>query len=197
MVPIPFRDEVDTDRLGSAAFLRIVPADRGDGVLGALFLTNAQGEPVEFAYSSLEIVQRFLWRQEDLRRHAARRLVVSLFEVCPRIPAVILCLANEAPAELFANDITVDFPTVRLAEQSAVIGQSAHESREIVEGAVPVQIFWNGSVPGEEENARLVVRHLAERGLLLEPFDRALTGLREVYGIAKDADGVVDRDAAA
>lgn len=197
MVPIPFRDEVDADRFGSAAFLRIVPADRGDGFLGALFLTNAHGEPVEFTYSRLEIVQRFLWRQEDLRRHAARRLAVSLFEVCPRIPAVILCLADEAPAELFANDITVGFPTVRVAEQSAVIGQSANESREVVEGAVPVQIFWNGSVPGEEEDARLVVRHLAERGLLLEPFDRALTGLREVYGIAKDADGVVDSDAAA
>ena len=197
MVPIPFRDEVDADRFGSAAFLRIVPADRGDGFLGALFLTNAHGEPVEFTYSRLEIVQRFLWRQEDLRRHAARRLAASLFEVCPRIPAVILCLADEAPAELFANDITVGFPTVRVAEQSAVIGQSANESREVVEGAVPVQIFWNGSVPGEEEDARLVVRHLAERGLLLEPFDRALTGLREVYGIAKDADGVVDSDAAA
>ena len=197
MVPIPFRDEVDADRFGSAAFLRIVPADRGDGFLGALFLTNAHGEPVEFTYSRLEIVQRFLWRQEDLRRHAARRLAASLFEVCPRIPAVILCLADEAPAELFANDITVSFPTVRVAEQSAVIGQSANESREVVEGAVPVQIFWNGSVPGEEEDARLVVRHLAERGLLLEPFDRALTGLREVYGIAKDADGVVDSDAAA
>jgi len=197
VVPIPFRDEVDADRFGSAAFLRIVPADRGDGFLGALFLTNAHGEPVEFTYSRLEIVQRFLWRQEDLRRHAARRLAASLFEVCPRIPAVILCLADEAPAELFANDITVGFPTVRVAEQSAVIGQSANESREVVEGAVPVQIFWNGSVPGEEEDARLVVRHLAERGLLLEPFDRALTGLREVYGIAKDADGVVDSDAAA
>ena len=197
MVPIPFRDEVDADRFGSAAFLRIVPADRGDGFLGALFLTNAHGEPVEFTYSRLEIVQRFLWRQEDLRRHAARRLAASLFEVCPRIPAVILCLADEAPAELFANDITVSFPTVRVAEQSAVIGQSANESREVVEGAVPVQIFWNGSVPGEEDGARLVVRQLAERGLLLEPFDRALTGLREVYGIAKDADGVVDRDAAA
>jgi len=73
-VPVPFRDEADPDRFGSAAFLRIVPADDGDAVLGALFLVNARGEPVEFTYNRLEIVQRFLWRADDLRRHAARRL---------------------------------------------------------------------------------------------------------------------------
>ncbi|MHB1242580.1 MAG: hypothetical protein ACYC1P_04150 [Gaiellaceae bacterium] len=195
-MPVAFRDVADVDGLGSAAFLRIVPAADGDAFLGALFLVNGRGEPVEFTYNRLEIVQRFLWRADDLRRHAARRLTASLFEVCPRIPAVILCLAEEAPAELFSEDIGVELPTVRLAEQSAVIGQSALESRELVEGSLPLQIFWNGSIPGEGETARTLVDHLAERGLLLEPFDRALVGLHEVYGTAKDADGLVDRDAA-
>lgn len=195
-MPVAFRDEADVDRFGSAAFLRIVPADDGDVFLGALFLVNGRGEPVEFTYNRLEIVQRFLWRAEDLRRHAARRLTGSLFEVCPRIPAVILCLAEEAPAELFSEDIGVELPTVRLAEQSAVVGQSALESRELVDGSLPLQIFWNGSVPGEGEVARTLVDHLAERGLLLEPFDRALVGLHEVYGTGKGADGVVVRDAA-
>lgn len=195
-MPVAFRDVADVDGLGSAAFLRIVPAADGDAFLGALFLVNGRGEPVEFTYNRLEIVQRFLWRADDLARHAARRLTGSLFEVCPRIPAVILCLAEEAPAELFSEDVGVEVPTVRLAEQSAVIGQSALESRELVEGSVPLQIFWNGAAPGEGEAARTLVDHLAERGLLLEPFDRALVGLHEVYGTAKDADGVVDRDAA-
>lgn len=113
------------------------------------------------------------------------------------MPALILCLADEAPAELFSEDITVDLPTARLAEQSAVIGQSALESRELVEGSVPLQVFWNGSVPSEGDAARALVEQLAERALLLEPFDRALVGLREVYGIAGDDDGVVDQDDAA
>lgn len=195
-MPVAFRDVADVDGLGSAAFLRVVPAAEGDAFLGALFLVNGRGEPVEFTYNRLEIVQRFLWRADDLRRHAARRLTGSLFEVCPRIPAVILCLAEEAPAELFSEDIGVELPTGRLAEQSAVIGQSALESRELVEAALPLQIFWNGSVPGDGEVARTLVDHLAERGLLMEPFDRALVGLHEVYGSAKDADGVVDPDAA-
>ena len=196
-MPVPFRDEADVDRLGSAAFLRVVPADDGDAFLGALFLVSACGEPVEFTYNRIEIVQRFLWRAEDLRRHTARRLAASLFEICPRIPAVILCLADEVPAELFSEDITIELPTARLAEQSDVIGQSALESRELVEGSVPLQIFWNGSVPSEGEVARALVEHLAARGLLLEPFDRALVGLLEVYGVAKDANDVVDRDTTA
>lgn len=195
-MPVAFRDVADVDRLGSAAFLRIVATDDGDAFLGALFLVNGRGEPVEFTFNRLEIVQRFLWRADDLRRHAARRLTASLFEVCPRIPAAILCLAEEVPAELFSEDIGVELPTVRLAEQSAVIGQSALESRELVEGSQPLQMFWNGSVPGDGEVARTLVDYLAERGLLMEPFGRALVGLHEVYGTSKGADGVVDPDSA-
>ena len=133
-MPVPFREVADLDRLGSAAFLRILLAEGDDAFLGALFLVNAAGEPVEFTYNRLEIVQRFLWRSEDLRRHAARRLTSSLFEICPRLPSVILCLADEAPAELFSEDIAVELPTARIAEESAVIGQSAAEARELVDG---------------------------------------------------------------
>lgn len=193
---VPFRDAADLDRLGSAAFLRIGSADGEDAFLGALFLVNAGGEPVEFTYNRLEVVQRFLWRPDDLRRHAARRLAASLFEVCPRMPAVILCLAEEVSCELFSDDISVEVPTARVAEQAAVIGQSAREEREVIEGSAPLQIFWNGSIPAEEEVGRSLVEELAARGLLLEPFDRALIGLREVYGGGKNADELVDRDGA-
>jgi hypothetical protein len=192
-MPVPFRDQADLDHFGSAAFLRVMPADEGDAFVGALFLVNAAGEPVEFAYNRLEIVQRFLWRSEDLKRHAARRLAASLFEICPRLPGVILCLANEAPAALFSEDIVVDLPTARIAEESAVIGQSVDEQRELVEGSVPLQVFWNGVTPSDGEPARALVDELASRGLLLEPFERAVIGLREVYG-TKESHGVVDGD---
>ena len=64
-------------------------------------------------------------------------------------------------------------------------------------GASPVQIFWNGSIPADGETARSLVEELLRRGLLLEPFDRALVGLREVYGSAQDTDELVDRDPSA
>lgn len=189
---IPFREDEDVDHLGLAAFLRIVPSGDRDGFLGALFLVNARGEPGEFSYNRLDVVQRFLWRADDLRRHVARRLATSLFEVCPRIPSVILVLAAEAPAELFTEDVVVDVPTIRVAEQSSVIGQSASETREVVEGQMPLQIFWHGAAPDGEGVAHSLVQRLAAAGLLLEPFDRAATGLQEVYGESRSENDVVD-----
>lgn len=195
-MPVPFRDEADLDRHGSAAFLRIVPADAGGAYLGALFLVNAGGEPIEFAYNRIEVAQRFLWRSEDLRRHAQRRLSATLFEICPRLPSVILCRADEVSSELFSSELRVELPIVRLAEESAAPGQTAAETRELVDGDVPLQLYWNGAIPGEDEPGRALVARLAERGLLLEPFERALIGLREVYGSAGGGDGVVERVAA-
>ncbi len=128
-MPIPFREDEDVDHLGLAAFLRIVPSCDRDGFLGALFLVNARGEPGEFTYNRLDVVQRFLWRTDDLRRHVTRRLATSLFTACPRVPSVILVLADEVPPELFTEDVLVEVPTVRVAEQSAVVGQSATEAR--------------------------------------------------------------------
>jgi hypothetical protein len=190
-MPIPFRDEEDIQRLGSAAFLRIVPAAEGDAYLGALFLVNARGEPVEFSYNRLDIVQRFLWRGEELLRHATRRLTASLFEVCPRVPAVLLCIADEVPAELFSLDIRVDIPTARVAAESAIVGQGVGEERELIGDSEPVQVFWNGDLPPDGDAARAFVEHLVARGLLLEPFERALIGLGEVYGKDEDPNGVV------
>jgi hypothetical protein len=193
---IPFREDEDVDHLGLAAFLRIVPSGDRDGFLGALFLINARGEPGEFTYNRLDVVQRFLWRADDLRRHVTRRLATSLFAACPRIPSVILVLADEVPAELFTEDVRVDVPTVRVAEQSAVVGQSAAEARDVVEGDIPLQIFWHGLDPEGDGVARSVVQRLAAAGLLVEPFERAVTGLREVYGVVGVDNGVVDGSAA-
>jgi hypothetical protein len=81
-------------------------------------------------------------------------------------------------------------PTARLAGVGAVIGQGAGEERELLDESV--QVFWNGAVPDESNSARALMAELANRGLLLEPFERALVGLREVYGEATFDDNVVD-----
>jgi hypothetical protein len=190
-LPIPFRDEEEIERLGNAAFLRILPATDGDAYVGALFLVNARGEPVEFSYNRLDVVQRFLWRPEGLVRHAARRLTASLFEICPRVPVVVLCFADEAPAELFTQDIQLEIPTARLAGESAIVGQGAGEQRELIGDTDAVQVFWSGGVPSDGDAARTLVENLAARGLLLEPFERAVVGLDEVYAQGKERDGVV------
>jgi hypothetical protein len=180
-MPVPYRYDDDLERLGTAAFLRIAPEP--DGFRGALFLVDARGEPVEFAYNRIEVMKRFLWREDQLKRHAARRLVTTLLEICPRVPTLLLCRADEVSADLFSDEVRLAIPVARIADGAAVVGQSAHEELEELTGA-DVQLFWTGGQPPDDSAERSLVAELSKRGLLVEPFERAVIGLREVYGDA-------------
>jgi len=48
-------------------------------------------------------------------------------------------------------------------------------------------MFWHPAPPDGESVERALFEQLASRRLILEPFDRASDGLREVYG-PRDAD---------
>jgi len=184
-MPIPYRDDDGLERLGTAAFLR-VQAEPG-GYRAALFRVDARGEPMEFAYNRIEVVQRFLWREGQLRRHACRRLATTLFEICPRVPSVLLCRAEEISSEVFLEDVRLSLPVARVANEGAVVGQTADEEREsALDGGL--QLFWAGAPPAPESPGRALLDELARRGLLVEPFDRAAVGLAEVYGDANVVD---------
>jgi len=185
-MPIPYRDAEDLDELGTVAYLKIEPVASGTGYLGALFLMNARGEPVEFTYNRIETPNTFLWRQDDLRRHAARKLVASLFALCPRTPRLLLCLATEVGSELFCQDVQVSIPVCRLALASDALPTSDAETTDILQAAEPVQVFWFPGRPAEDAVELQLLRLLTAHGLLLEPFARASLGLREVYQTAGD-----------
>jgi hypothetical protein len=180
-MPIPYRDADDLDELGTVAYLKIEPLPHNTGYLGALFLINARGEPIEFTYNRIDTPQAFLWRPEDLRRHAARKLTASLFSLCPRTPRLLLCLAREVGGELFCQDIQVSIPVCRLAHATEVIAPSAAETTDTVPASEPLHAFWFPGKPAEDAIEARLWRLLTARGLLLEPFARASVGLREVY----------------
>jgi hypothetical protein len=180
-MPIPYRDADDLDELGTIAYLKIEPLSHNTGYLGALFLINARGEPIEFTYNRIDTPQSFLWRQEDLRRHAARKLTASLFSLCPRTPRLLLCLAQEVGGELFCQDIQVSIPVCRIASANETIPSTDEETRDTLQTSEPVQIFWFPGKPAEDAIELRLLNLLAARDLLLEPFARASLGLREVY----------------
>lgn len=184
-MPIPYRDADDLDELGTVGYLKIEPAAGGAGYLGALLLINARGEPVEFTYNRIDTPNTFLWRQDDLRRHAARKLTASLFSLCPKTPRLLLCLAQEVGSELFAQDIQVSLPVCRIALASETLPSSDAETKDIVHASEPVHVFWFPGRPAEDAIELRLLRLLTSHGLLLEPFERASLGLREVYR-AKD-----------
>ncbi len=186
-MPIPFRDSSNVDQLGAAGFLKIDSSADGSIVRGALFLINARGEPLEFTYNRVETPNSFLWPRGEIKRHATRKLVTSLLTVCPKVPRFLLCLADEVPHELFCNEINLSVPVCRVTSPTKTIPYSTQETQEIViEGPEPFHLFWfPGKPPDESDDHRLIYR-LVTNGLLLEPFDRALIGLREVYPLAQD-----------
>ena len=180
-MPIPFRDADDLAELGATAYLTIRPLEEGRGFEGALFLTNARGEPLEFTYNRVETPHSFLWRKEDIRRHAQNRLTISLLSICPVTPKLLLALARETGSVLFCRDIRVSLPVCRIASTSEMVSITAGEVRETMEMADPLNLFWFPGPPPEDTTERRLLCELANRGLLLEPFERAQIGLDEVY----------------
>ena len=178
---IPYRDADDLEELGTVAYLKIKPLPDHAGYLGALFLINGRGEPIEFTYNRIDTPQTFLWRPEDLRRHAAKKLTASLFSLCPRTPRLLFCLATEVASELFCQDIQVSIPICRLARANEVVSPSEAETTETVSCPAPLHAFWFPGKPAEDSLELRLLHILAARGLLLEPFERAAVGLREVY----------------
>jgi hypothetical protein len=110
---IPFREDEEVKTLGLAAYLKIERDTAG--YRGALFLVDARGEPQEFTYTCVEVPHTFLWREADIRRHAARQIAASLFSTCPQSPRLLFCLADEVDSEVFCRDIGLSFPVCRIA----------------------------------------------------------------------------------
>lgn len=187
LMAIPFRDADELADIGAAAYLTIIPWSEGKGFEGALFLVNARGEPLEFTYNRVETPYGFLWRKDDIRRHAHRRLAASILSTCPVTPKLVLCLADEVASELFCEDIELPMPVGRIAPGGRVASFASDsvsprcEVREATESPDPVNLFWFPAPPADSTSERQLVGELARRGLLLEPFDRAKGGLDEVY----------------
>ncbi len=181
-MPIPYRDVDDVEELGLAAYLRIVPAEDNLGYVGALFLINARGEPIEFTYNRIATPHTFLWRQDDIRRHAARKLTASILSLCPKTPGFILCLANEIKSELFCQDIQLSIPVCRLATAIEITSYSGGESQDTLKDPEPINLFWFPNRPEENSIEIRLIQELISRGLLIEPFERTFIGLKEVYG---------------
>ncbi len=180
-MPIPYRDEDELNDLGIAGYLKIQPIGDASGYLAALFLINARGEPIEFTYNRVETPHTFLWRQVDIRRHAIRKITASLLSLSPRIPRLILCLAEEVGSELFCQDIQLSVPVCRIAPAIKALPYSASEIQDRIEGEGPMNLFWYPERPSDDSIELKLLHTLSTKGLLTEPFERALIGLKEVH----------------
>lgn len=181
-MPIPFHDDKEVEALGAAGYFKIERDAAGNSYSGALFLVNAKGEPLEFSYNRIEIPHTFLWKRADIQNHAIRKLVTSLLSICPKVPRLILCLAEEVDSELFCHDIKVSIPVCRVAASSKTVSCSSQEIKEAANSPEPTHLFWFPQRPEDSTLEQQLIHKLSSYGLILEPFERASLGLREVYG---------------
>lgn len=146
-----------------------------------MFIINARGEPMEFVYNHVEIPRSVLWRGNDLKRLSEYRLVRSILPLCSQTPRLLICLAQEAGSALFGEDLQLQVPVARLGDPLRSTSVSSAEIEESIVTPSPVQVFWTPGKPASESLERRLFDHIVHHGLLSEPFDRALAGLREVY----------------
>lgn len=184
-MPIAFND-VDELRseLGSAAYLKVDSSSDGGCSLGALLVISARGEPLEFAYNRVRVPQPFLWREADLRRYVQRRLTTSLLSVCAQQPRILLCLEDEVGVWLFGQDLQLEVPVARVTPAGPAARRIDPDTGEVLDAQSlpPAQVAWQPAPPDDDSVERRLFEHLSVHGLLLEPFERAALGLREVYG---------------
>jgi hypothetical protein len=184
-VPIPFTDVEDFGELASAAYLKLESSPDYACCVGALLVISARGEPLEFGYNRVRVPQVRLWREADLRRYVQRRLTASLLSVCSQQPRLLVCLADEVDIPLFSQDLQLEVPVARITRPQPAVRRVDTATGEVLdEQDPPPQVAWQPAPPDLASEERHLFDHLTTHGLLLEPFERALTGLREVYGPA-------------
>lgn len=164
-MPIPFKNQVEGEQAATAGHLRFLRQSEGDIWLGALFVMDERGEPVEFTHSRMRAPKALLWRPDDARSYCVRTMCASMFDVCPVTPTLILCMAEEVGPDVFTRDLLLDIPVGRVS---------------CSEDASAPQVDWTTPL-GDRSPARRLFDLLSARGLLIEPFGRAETGLYEVY----------------
>jgi hypothetical protein len=177
-VPISVRERIGSYAAGTIAYLSIRSEPDGRGLQAAIFLVNERAEPLDFCFNRVDLPSATLWRSGEARRHAIRSLVLSLLPACPGTPELLIADASELPPQVFTEDLEVDIPHCRVATEPSLATSILESAEQIGERT---HVFWVGGPPAPDAPARQLLEQLAARNLLIEPFERATSGLDEAF----------------
>lgn len=180
-MPVSFRDAQDIDELGTAAYLRIEREPGGGGSRGALFIINARGEPLQFTYARANCEYSALWGRRDIERHAARKLAETLFASCPQAPRILLYFGEEVPRAVFDEDLAVSVAICHVSTDAESARKRIVESVTAGISTDAFNVSWLPARPAAGSAEMRLFAELARRDLVLDGFERATRGLREVY----------------
>jgi hypothetical protein len=177
-LPIPFRNLEEDEPSRVAGFLRFIDEPEGRGIRGALFIMSARGEPIEFAFTRIDLRSRVFWRPGYQRVRAVSTLARALFQSTSNQPDVVLALAAETPSAVFSDEISPEIPLCRVAPQGSPDTVSSEAAQPVAGG---LTLYWVCDLPPSGSPPAETVELLDRRRMLLEPFERAATGIQEVF----------------
>jgi hypothetical protein len=177
-LPIPFRDLGEDEPSGVAGFLRFIDEPDGRGIRGALFIMSARGEPIEFAFTRIDVRSGVLWRPGHARSRAVSVLTKALFESSCNQTDVVLTLAEETPPAVFSENIRPEIPLCRVASQDSVAVAPSETAQPLSES---LMLYWISGLPPADSVTARTVELLEQRQLLIEPFERAALGIQEAF----------------
>ena len=162
---VPFRDIAGEAPAATVAYLRFLEAGNEVAIRGALFVTNNQGDPLEFCFTRVEAESNTLWHPGRAYRQVAVALIRALFEAANHQPDLVLALVEECPPEIFSGDIDVQVPVCLVGDPESDVAP----------------LHWIDGEPAAGSSLSLLVESLRSRDSLLEPFWRAARGLEEAF----------------
>ena len=173
-MPIPFQDLAGNEPNSAVAYLRFLKEPVRGGIQGALFVTSSRGEPLEFCFTRVKPGSGALWQPGEAYRGAVTALARALFDGASQLPDLVLALAEETPAEVFTEDVVAQVPV-------CLVGAWGIPPDEESPGDDLSSLRWIADEPSEGSALAGLVETLRSRRLLLEPLERAATGMAEVF----------------
>ena len=178
-MPIPFDDPTEPNPHGAIAWLRFVEETNGKGIRAALFQTSTQGEPLSFCFTRMDARDPSLGQGVNGRLTALPALAKSLFRATSISPALILGLADEIPARMFADDLQVKLPSCLVRPFDPIVYNGPESIGSRNENSQ--RLLWTTEQPVRASDAHRVLDDLMERDDPFEPFDRVIKCMSEAF----------------
>ena len=178
-MPIPFDDLTEPNPHGAVAWLRFVEETDGKGIRAALLQTSAQGEPLAFCLTRMDARDPSLRQSVNGRLTALPALAKSLFRATSISPALILGLADEIPARMFADDLQVKLSCCLVRPFDPIVYNGPESIGSRNENSQ--RLLWATEQPVRASDAHRVLDDLMGCVDPFEPFDRVTECISEAF----------------
>ena len=166
-MPIPFAELTGDNPPETVAWLRLVADADGQGIRGALFQTDREGQPLAFGFTCSSGPEAGGQPSANRPAAAGSAVIKALFQAALYSPAAIVAPAEEMPADCDLENLRLKIPF------GLVKSGWGDNSRPALD--------WVNTPPAAEGPGRQLVAEIMAGDNPLEPLSRAGRGLTAAF----------------